>query len=396
MFDPLDFISGVSNDSISVPQPPQSVQSGSLNMDTVTCKDAAKILTFTDESNVDNEPISTMDLPCVQYADPNVIISVLLLLQPDIQVNFSRLQGCNNRPWQLIASEKSITAEQLDAVVEYYKKWNNALLCTKQHLCTKIPELLTTESPDILQYYTNILSYYESSSHPLSNDILKHASLRVSERCGRTAQPAMTRRFCIKGLPKDIELHEPALTNDNLGLKTWGGSLVLSHRVHRIPACEKVLELGAGTGLVGISYAIAHQASTPQIILTDLPDIVPNLRSNIKLNNLKNVHAAELDWTDHSTFIAQHGGDKFDMILVSDPIYSPQHPIWLTNTIARFLSPQGRVYIELPIRTRYANERQHLWDLLASKELQILKRENDEGTDEWGNVNYIYIEIAWK
>ncbi len=107
-------------------------------------------------------------------------------------------------------------------------------------------------------------------------------------------------------------IHEPPLTGDNLGLKTWASSYMLAKRIETIAAKHKlkepeldsdpplkVLELGSGTGLVGLAAAALWRCP---VVLTDLPEIVPNLRRNAQLNR-KVIHqrggcvtVETLDW----------------------------------------------------------------------------------------------------
>jgi hypothetical protein len=116
------------------------------------------------------------------------------------------------------------------------------------------------------------------------------------------AMAEITRTFCIPDEKPDtpalaIKIYEPSLTEDNLGLKTWASSYLLAkrlstlartHRVlHQLRESSKssgfgILELGSGTGLVGL--AAAAVLSCP-VVLTDLPSIVPNLRTNIENNS---------------------------------------------------------------------------------------------------------------
>ncbi|KAI7367925.1 hypothetical protein KC354_g3051 [Hortaea werneckii] len=101
-----------------------------------------------------------------------------------------------------------------------------------------------------------------------------------------------------------IHLHEPALTADNLGLKTWASSYLLAKRLVLLqsdndesdttitkssappllpvlPPDAEILELGSGTGLVGMAAARVLQR---KVWLTDLEGIVGNLERNVRGN----------------------------------------------------------------------------------------------------------------
>lgn len=126
------------------------------------------------------------------------------------------------------------------------------------------------------------------------------ASKRMSERCGRAAMGEVTRRWPFDGdgaacEPFELIIKEPALTGDSLGFKTWGSSYVLSRHLPRLAATSlfklfdetlgqpppTVLELGSGTGLLGVAAAALWQT---HVILSDLPAIVPNLKDNVERN----------------------------------------------------------------------------------------------------------------
>src|ERR1700761_5943234 len=87
-----------------------------------------------------------------------------------------------------------------------------------------------------------------------------------------------------------VQISETAgIKAENLSLSTWGASFVLANHLHKLklPSHAKahdqdwILELGAGTGLVGITASCIWKAS---VVLTDLPGIVPGLTANIALN----------------------------------------------------------------------------------------------------------------
>lgn len=87
-----------------------------------------------------------------------------------------------------------------------------------------------------------------------------------------------------------LKIREPPITGDSLGLKTWGSSYVLAKLLPRIAEeylphmdlrGKRVLELGSGTGLLGLAAACLWGS---HVTLTDLPAIMPNLVYNVESN----------------------------------------------------------------------------------------------------------------
>ncbi|KIX07746.1 uncharacterized protein Z518_02400 [Rhinocladiella mackenziei CBS 650.93] len=249
------------------------------------------------------------------------------------------------------------------------------------------------EEQGVPRYLTSIVS---SSLNWIEDEAVKDsiwnaASTRLSERSGRNAMPPMTRSFIVQG-DLTVSLHEPSLTEDNLGLKTWTSSLMLSRRLaefrrfipHRRP---RVLELGAGTGLVGISAACIWHT---HVQLTDLPEIVPNLQRNLEQNrglvekNHGSVDARALDWADEIDR-PSNDPERFPVILAADPIYSPEHPELLVSTIRRWICRdiEARFIVGLPLRDRYEGERQGLRENLQKKAFDLIVEGTDSGFDDW-------------
>lgn len=146
--------------------------------------------------------------------------------------------------------------------------------------------------------------------------IWTEASRRLSERCGRAGMGEITRRwpFGNEGSehpPFELIIREPPIVGDSLGLKTWGSSYILAQSLDEIMSPYRlldrdrsstplnVLELGSGTGLLGMAAAALWKT---HVVLTDLPEIVENLAFNVESNRSTiealggSVEAGALTW----------------------------------------------------------------------------------------------------
>lgn len=271
------------------------------------------------------------------------------------------------------------------------------------------------------------------SSQDEREEIWEAASKRLAERSGRTAMPAVSRTFTIPTLTMidgalktiDITIYEPSLTGDNLGHKTWVASYLLAKRLptllahhytsdttRSLPAIAqkndrqvqqaidsppissparttrpRLLELGAGTGLVGLTASALLSAD---IHLTDLPAIVPNLQHNIQsnsaLSHLSNSHmtSSVLDWSSTHPILTEDG--KYDIILAADSLYAPEHAKWLAATMAAFLqkgTTSGTIFVELPYRSAQPPEHERFREEMSSQEFQLVQEGYETGFDDW-------------
>ncbi|CEO59012.1 hypothetical protein PMG11_03702 [Penicillium brasilianum] len=268
----------------------------------------------------------------------------------------------------------------------------------------------------VTRYLTQIISSPLSwlETDELREAVWDAAGARLSERSGRTAMPAMSRIFNIptsSGEDYTLTLHEPSLTSDNLGMKTWVSSYLLSRRLHQMlesppelvpvgstdPSAAlsqekkplRALELGSGTGLVGLSFA-ALKGKSATVHLTDLPEIVPNLAHNAALNvellnkTEANVTTGVLDWSVTPAPLPT-AEERFDVILAADPLYSPNHPKWLVDTIAPWLSKglDARVVAEMPLRDAYLPQVQEFRQRMTDLGLAVVEEGEEIGYDDW-------------
>ncbi|EEF40865.1 protein N-lysine methyltransferase METTL21D [Ricinus communis] len=91
------------------------------------------------------------------------------------------------------------------------------------------------------------------------------------------------------------------------------------------PDCTpNILELGSGTGLVGIAAAVTLAAN---VTVTDLPHVISNLQFNVDANADTmalfggTVNVAALRWGEEGDGDFECIGQDFDVILASDVVY---------------------------------------------------------------------------
>ncbi|KAK0618006.1 putative methyltransferase-domain-containing protein [Bombardia bombarda] len=215
-------------------------------------------------------------------------------------------------------------------------------------------------------------------------ELWEEASKRLSERCGRAAMGEIIRRWPFPdhhqqhgaNSPFSLSIREPPITGDALGLKTWGSSYVLAQLLrqfasttttpagplsHLFPAHQQqppeVLELGSGTGLLGLAAACIWKTT---VVLTDLDMIMPNLRHNAELNRATveacggRVDTAALTWgaepEENDPRFAE--GNQYKLILAADAVYDDNHPVLLASATNAHLSlcPDARALAMIPMR----------------------------------------------
>ncbi|KAJ4315545.1 Protein-lysine N-methyltransferase rrg1 [Fusarium piperis] len=244
-------------------------------------------------------------------------------------------------------------------------------------------------------------------------DIWTQASKRMSERCGRTAMGEVIRRWPFGGETAaadefELIIREPALTGDSLGLKTWGSSYALSQHLPRLAetslfrmfdetlgqSLPDVLELGSGTGLLGLAAAALWKVP---VALSDLPNIVPNLKDNVEKNSRLvesrggSLTVGPLTWGGSEDEIDQTlFGEpyQFKIVLAADPMYDDDHPALLASAICQNLAlgSESRAVVMVPRRDATTERllesfRQAMLDL----ETPLFCEEEDElaGQDDW-------------
>lgn len=154
----------------------------------------------------------------------------------------------------------------------------------------------------------------------------------------------------------DVQLNDAALLSEDhtsVGLQSWGSAIILAERICKAPdlfsfdtSSERnlrVLELGAGTGLLSIVAAKLVPKST--VVATDYhPDVLSNLSLNVDSNfphspSHDSVCVHKLDWESPS--VEAPFDQPFDVILAADVVYNPLHAQWIHDCVERLLVKPG-------------------------------------------------------
>ncbi|RHY16833.1 hypothetical protein DYB37_005096 [Aphanomyces astaci] len=136
-------------------------------------------------------------------------------------------------------------------------------------------------------------------------------------------------------------------TSEISGQRIWPGSYLLAEYVHANPDIvtgKRVLELGAGTGLVSL---VARLAGATSAIATDgdldvVTDILAwNVQNNAATNaTLGSIDTTSLWWGDASSneaFRDRFGSNPFDVIVAGDVLYKGELVPLLLSTVLKWM-----------------------------------------------------------
>ena len=171
-----------------------------------------------------------------------------------------------------------------------------------------------------------------------------------------------------------VELNDAPLSNDDhtsVGLQSWGSCILFAERISLDPSAFslsldsptkklRILELGAGTGMLSIVAAKILQAYSihSEIVATDYhPHVLENLSKNVRTNFPFSppISVETLDW-EHPVYDTAPFDEPFDIILAADVIYHPSHAEWIKRVVERLLVPGGVFWLFIPVRTTGRHE----------------------------------------
>ena len=238
------------------------------------------------------------------------------------------------------------------------------------------------------------------------------------------------------GIPVCVQLNDEALLtadHTSVGLQSWASSIIFAERICWEPSSfhfdslnrpgVRILELGAGTGL--LSIVASKLLPSAEVIATDYhPDVLNNLRSNISTNfsgqDQSSIFVHALDWSHPPTDEPFLEG-SFDMVLAADVIYHPDHGQWIKSCVRRYLrrsqdceSYRPVFWLMIPLRSTGRHEGigatvEQVFPSLGSTldsspnsekgELVILRKEEIARRDGVGRADegsYVLFQIGWR
>ncbi|XP_078001027.1 protein N-lysine methyltransferase METTL21D-like [Glandiceps talaboti] len=141
----------------------------------------------------------------------------------------------------------------------------------------------------------------------------------------------------------------------DVGCVVWDAALVFASYIQtqdfaksygKLPG-KRVVELGAGTGIVGLTSAVLGAG----VVLTDLEEFVPLMKMNIKTNEQHfqgSAEAKSLKWGDNIDDTMIQGPD---FVFISDCIYYGESLGPLVETISYLSGKQTNVIMSYEKRT---------------------------------------------
>lgn len=246
----------------------------------------------------------------------------------------------------------------------------------------EIDDLASSEDIEtrfVHSWLTRIISSFE-----IDPDTQERAARILASLCGKPASAKAITRFTFG--PVDVLIQDRAVTADALGNRTWGAAPLLSQRLVKAyyetsVRSKSVLELGAGTGLVGFALLAAaiNMGQILQLDTTDYhPHVLATLQANLELNAFPSfdpeastsARVSRLDWqvvhdqvqgsdSSHYTSTAQSlpqeasdpeattwpdlaalqdNSTSYDVLIAADCIYDPLHATWIRSVASKYLT----------------------------------------------------------
>lgn len=171
--------------------------------------------------------------------------------------------------------------------------------------------------------------------------------------------------FRVSDRTVHIDQEEKVSCNDHAvgtSVHVWDSALVLAKLVEQNPwtvRSKRVIELGAGQGVVGVAAAIMGG----DVVVTDHPLAMDVLERSVARNGSGlDLRCAPLDWLQPAF---QPLGPPFDVILAADVVWMQDLIVPLVKTFGLLAGKTTSIFLSYQERTLEANDA--LFEALASE-----------------------------
>jgi len=158
----------------------------------------------------------------------------------------------------------------------------------------------------------------------------------------------------------------------------------------KVDCSMRILELGAGVGILGISISSAFP--NIQVVLTDLPDAQLLIDDNIRINasqhtQLKNnASFRTLDW-EQRPFPPWTTTERFDLIVMADVTYNTATFMALADTLEHLFRTGSKGAKAVCCGKRRHEEEEGFWQIVKDRGF-ILQMRVTFAVDLEGNIRY--------
>ncbi|EJC98592.1 uncharacterized protein FOMMEDRAFT_136829 [Fomitiporia mediterranea MF3/22] len=273
--------------------------------------------------------------------------------------------------------------------------------------------------------------------------LVEDAAALLAACAGTASSGPITRSYTFGPSPLgeevSLKLRDAPIENGDygtVGAQTWGGACVIADMILEDPdrfglplygsrkkmgEPFRIIELGAGTGLVGLTVAklLELRHVRTEIVLSDFhPSILNNLRSNVGSTfpstntSCVDVSVVPLDWSSYSSASADSSLGTFDLVLGADIVYESTHAVWIKGCLQKLLQPNAYFHLVIPLRHTHSAEsstvNQVFGDSIPDPVFVIVDQEQfscDAHSDtdlrmvhgdRAVEVEYAYYKINWK
>ncbi|KAL5533553.1 hypothetical protein ACEPAG_13 [Sanghuangporus baumii] len=275
--------------------------------------------------------------------------------------------------------------------------------------------------------------------------LIEDAAALLAACAGTAGSGRLSRSYAFGPTPcgerVSLTLTDVPLENgdySSVGAQTWGGACVMADMIFEnpeqfdLPAAGagdnidaghafRILELGAGTGLVGLAIIKLMELRNirADVVLTDFyPSVLANLRSNVAVNfssssgDRLRVFVSSLDWSTYaskSSSESEHLG-SFDLVVGADIVYESEHAMWIKSCLEKLLRTNAHFHLIIPLRRTHTVESSTVERVFGKEasdnKFEIVYQErfscdaqsdsDPRSMDRGDEVEYAYYRVGWK